>query len=81
MSSLEPDAVGAARTRLGLVALLVGLAALAWWSTVRAMDGMAASPGRPQPRKSCSSTVSSWSSCVCAVSNASPLRSCFAKQR
>ena len=45
MSSLEPDAVGAARTRLGLVALLVGLAALAWWSTVRAMDGMAASPG------------------------------------
>jgi predicted metal-binding membrane protein len=45
MSSLELDSLGAARARLGLVALLVGLAALAWWSTVRAMAGMAANPG------------------------------------
>ena len=43
MSSLEPAAE--ARARLGLVALLVGLAALAWWSTVRAMSGMGGSPG------------------------------------
>jgi len=45
VSSLELDAFGAARTRLGLVAFLVGLAALAWWSTVHAMDGMGANPG------------------------------------
>ncbi len=45
MSSLELDVLSAARARLGLVALLVGLAALAWWSTVRAMDGMIANPG------------------------------------
>ena len=45
MSSLELDALAAARARLGLVALLVGLAALAWWSTVRAMSGMGANPG------------------------------------
>jgi predicted metal-binding membrane protein len=41
--SLEP--VAEARTRLGLVALLVGLAAVAWWSTIRAMAGMGGSPG------------------------------------
>jgi predicted metal-binding membrane protein len=45
VSSLELDAFAAARARLGLVALLVGLAALAWWSTVRAMEGMGANPG------------------------------------
>jgi predicted metal-binding membrane protein len=45
VSSLELDALAAARARLGLVALLVALAALAWWSTVRAMDGMGANPG------------------------------------
>jgi predicted metal-binding membrane protein len=45
VSSVELDAFRAARARLGLVALLVGLAALAWWSTLRAMDGMGASPG------------------------------------
>jgi predicted metal-binding membrane protein len=45
VSSLELDALGAARARLGLVALLVGLAALAWWSTVRAMSGMGTNPG------------------------------------
>jgi predicted metal-binding membrane protein len=38
-------ALGAARVRFGLVAFLIGLAALAWWSTIRAMAGMAASPG------------------------------------
>jgi len=39
------DAFAAARARLGLVALLVGLAGLAWWSTVRAMSDRGASPG------------------------------------
>src|SRR5262249_51981005 len=33
------------RAQLGLVALLVALAALAWWWTVRAMADMSASPG------------------------------------
>jgi predicted metal-binding membrane protein len=37
--------LAAARGRLGLVALLVGLAAVAWWSTIRSMGGMGASPG------------------------------------
>jgi predicted metal-binding membrane protein len=32
------------RARLGLVAFLIALAALAWWSTVRTMAGMGASP-------------------------------------
>ena len=45
MSSLELDALAAARARLGLVTLLVALAALAWWSTVRAMSDMGADPG------------------------------------
>jgi predicted metal-binding membrane protein len=45
VSSPELQALAAARTRLGLVALLVGFAALAWWSTIRSMAGMGASPG------------------------------------
>jgi predicted metal-binding membrane protein len=45
VSSPELDAFAATRARLGLVAFLVGLAALAWWSTVRAMSDMSASPG------------------------------------
>jgi predicted metal-binding membrane protein len=45
VSSPELQALAAARARLGLVAFLVGLAALAWWSTIRAMEGMGASPG------------------------------------
>ena len=44
MSSRELPAVPAAGTRLGLVAFLIALAALAWWSTVRAMAGMDTSP-------------------------------------
>jgi predicted metal-binding membrane protein len=39
------DAFAAARTRLGLVALLFVLAALAWWSTADRMAGMDAGPG------------------------------------
>lgn len=35
----------AARARLGLIALLFGLAALAWWSTADRMQGMDAGPG------------------------------------
>jgi predicted metal-binding membrane protein len=38
-------AFAALRARLGLVALLLGLAALAWWSTVDRMAGMDAGPG------------------------------------
>lgn len=38
-------ALAAVRGRLGLVALLLGLAALAWWSTVDRMAGMDAGPG------------------------------------
>ncbi len=42
----ELDAAFAAvRARLGLVALLIVLAALAWWSTVDRMAGMDAGPG------------------------------------
>lgn len=44
MSSLELPALAAARARVGLVAFLIVLAALAWWTTVRAMTGMGASP-------------------------------------
>jgi predicted metal-binding membrane protein len=44
VSSSELHALAAARARLGLVAFLFGLAALAWWSTVRSMAGMGASP-------------------------------------
>jgi predicted metal-binding membrane protein len=35
----------AARARLALIALLVGLAAVAWWSTARRMQGMDEGPG------------------------------------
>jgi predicted metal-binding membrane protein len=45
VSSPELQALAAARTRLSLVAFLIGFAALAWWSTIRAMSGMGASPG------------------------------------
>jgi predicted metal-binding membrane protein len=45
MNTTEPGLLAAARARLGLVTVLVALAAAAWWSTVRSMDGMAASPG------------------------------------
>jgi predicted metal-binding membrane protein len=45
VSAIEADVLDATRRRLGLVALLVGLAALAWWSTIRSMGGMGASPG------------------------------------
>ncbi len=38
-------AFAAVRTRIGLVALLVGLAAVAWWSTVDRMAGMDSGPG------------------------------------
>ncbi len=38
-------ALGAVRTRLGLVALLLVLAGLAWWSTADRMAGMDAGPG------------------------------------
>jgi predicted metal-binding membrane protein len=37
----------AIRARIGLVALLVALAAVAWWSTAGRMDGMDAGPGTP----------------------------------
>jgi predicted metal-binding membrane protein len=43
-SGLAP-AFAAARARLGLVALLFALAALAWWSTVDRMRGMDDGPG------------------------------------
>jgi len=39
------EAFAAARARLGLVALLFALAALAWWSTADRMVGMDAGPG------------------------------------
>ena len=38
-------AFGAVRARVGFVALLLGLAGLAWWSTVDRMAGMDAGPG------------------------------------
>ena len=37
--------LGAVRARLGLVALLVGVAALGWWSSADRMAGMDAGPG------------------------------------
>jgi predicted metal-binding membrane protein len=43
-ASLAP-ALDAARTRLGLIALLFALAAVAWWSTADRMQGMDAGPG------------------------------------
>ncbi len=45
MSAVEAGVFAAARARLGLVAFLVALAAVAWWSTIRSMGGMGASPG------------------------------------
>jgi predicted metal-binding membrane protein len=38
-------AFAAVRARLGLVLLLIGLAAVAWWSTIDRMAGMDAGPG------------------------------------
>jgi hypothetical protein len=38
-------AIAAARARLGLIAALFGLAALAWWSTAERMRGMDDGPG------------------------------------
>jgi predicted metal-binding membrane protein len=38
-------AIAAMRTRLGLIALLFGLAGLAWWATADQMAGMDAGPG------------------------------------
>jgi predicted metal-binding membrane protein len=38
-------AFAAARVRLGLIALLLALAAVAWWSTAQRMAGMDAGPG------------------------------------
>jgi predicted metal-binding membrane protein len=43
-TGLRP-AFSAARARLGLIAALFGLAALAWWSTGERMSGMDAGPG------------------------------------
>jgi predicted metal-binding membrane protein len=45
MSTAEAGLLAATRARLGLVTLLVALAAAAWWSTIHSMGGMAASPG------------------------------------
>jgi predicted metal-binding membrane protein len=39
------DALAAVRGRLGLVALLLGIAGFAWWWTARSMRGMDAGPG------------------------------------
>src|SRR3954454_16660601 len=38
-------ALAAARAHAGLIALLLGLAAVAWWSTADRMSGMDAGPG------------------------------------
>jgi predicted metal-binding membrane protein len=45
VSTVEPGVLAAVRARLGLVALLLALAVVAWWSTIRSMAGMASSPG------------------------------------
>lgn len=45
MSGVDASVLGATRARLGLVGLLGALAGVAWWSTIRSMRGMAASPG------------------------------------
>ena len=45
MSAVAAPAWAAARARLGLVALLLGLAAVAWWSTADRMRGMDDGPG------------------------------------
>jgi predicted metal-binding membrane protein len=41
----SPGALAAVRARLGVVALLFGLAAIAWWTTADRMSGMDAGPG------------------------------------
>ena len=45
MRARELGVLASVRARSGLVAFLVALSAVAWWSTVRSMGGMAASPG------------------------------------
>jgi predicted metal-binding membrane protein len=45
VTAASADVVAATRARLGLVAFLFALAALAWWSTIRSMGEMRASPG------------------------------------
>jgi predicted metal-binding membrane protein len=45
VSTVDAHVLDAARRQLGLVTALVALAAVAWWSTVRSMGGMGASPG------------------------------------
>jgi predicted metal-binding membrane protein len=45
VSTLEPGVLAAVRARLGLVVILIALAAGAWWSTIRSMHGMRGSPG------------------------------------
>ena len=45
MSTVDAHVLDAARRQLGLVALLVAVAVVAWWSTIRSMGGMAGSPG------------------------------------
>jgi predicted metal-binding membrane protein len=45
VSTLDARVLDATRRQLGLVALLVALAVFAWWSTIRSMGDMAASPG------------------------------------
>ena len=44
MSFPQPQPLAAARLRVGLVAFLIAVASVAWWSTVRAMAGMGGSP-------------------------------------
>ena len=39
--------LAAARAHLGLIALLLALAAVGWWSTADRMSGMDAGPGTP----------------------------------
>ncbi len=39
------EALRAARTRIGLIAVLLALAVVAWWSTAGRMEGMDAGPG------------------------------------
>lgn len=45
MSAVSGPILPATRARLALVALLLGVAALAWWATVARMAGMDAGPG------------------------------------
>jgi hypothetical protein len=43
--SAHGSPLDAARAQLGLIALLLALAALAWWSTANRMAGMDEGPG------------------------------------